>query len=534
MGEFPVEIVLSVLGLIVAIATFLREYVFVGRKRLGYRVQMNTPARSWVSRENGSAAPASEAVASAVGAASNADPAQSNTDSPAQSQAAGEQAAGAAAPEPADRTTSLMLIRIENDGSTSIEDSDYQSTEVPVLAFRAHTIESVEVTERVTRGQESVAVSSAALLGVSRSVGPGGVDQIVLPAVPLDRGEHYKLLVVLVGPKPEPLDVDGKKVVSKEGWLKGGRFEETTSRSRREPALLGLSVLLALVVMAQLLAVVLRGDPPPRDCAASGLTIVGSTAMAPMIRAAAQDYEKTCTGARFAYDFTGTEPGLRTLAAAGPTQGVLAIGDGSTGTSFAMLTEIPLAVSSFAVITHPGVGLKDLSTQQVRDLYRGNIRNWNQIGGPDLPVVLIDRTAGSGTRRALESQLLEDNRKVFRYTSCIGMAAGGEQCEVDLTEEVATFVAKIAGAVGYLETSAVGAEVAAVSIDGVLPTPDTLRSGDYRFTGVEYAYTHGPIAGDSLIAQFLDYLIRGKARLTMMEFGNIPCVDPVEPNFCTP
>ena len=186
------------------------------------------------------------------------------------------------------------------------------------------------------------------------------------------------------------------------------------------------------------------------------------------------------------------------------------------------------------MVVHPGVGLTNLTIAQIRDLYRGDVKNWNQIGGPDLPVVLIDRTAGSGTRRALESRLLEGNRKVFPYTSCIGMAASGAQCEVDLTDEVATFVAKIPGAVGYMETSAVGAEVRAVSIDGVGASADSMRAGRYPFVGVEYALTHGPVAGDSLVAQFIDYLTHGKARLTMIEFGNIPCADPVEPAVCTP
>lgn len=495
MGEFPVEIVLSTLGLLVATAAFLREFVFVGRKRLGYRVQMNTPAsRIQLADPNGTAAQ-------------------------------GDTSAG--------QPVSVVLIRIENYGSTVIEADDYAG-ESPRLLFPHHTIRAIEVTERVTRTGHSVTALSDALRELAAGVGADNAARIVLPSERLERGEHYKVLAVLAGPAPDPQDINAAKVVTTAGSLKGGRFVETTSRSRREPALLGLSVFLALVVMVQLLATVLRGDPPPRDCAAGELTIVGSTAMAPMIRKAAQNYEKTCTGARFTFDFAGTEPGLRTITKAGPTTGMLAIGDGAKGTSFEALTELPLARGSFSLVVHPGVGLKDLSTQQIRDLYRGNIKNWNQIGGPDLPVVLIDRTAGSGTRRALESRLLEDNRKVFRYTSCIGMAAGGEQCEVDVTDEVATFVAKTPGAVGYLETSIVDAQVAAVTIDGVSPTPETIRSGAYRFTGVEYAYTHGPIAGDSLVAQFLDYLTRGKARLTMTEFGNIPCVDPVEPKFCTP
>ncbi|MEV6360266.1 PstS family phosphate ABC transporter substrate-binding protein [Nocardia asteroides] len=495
MGEFPVEIVLSTLGLLVATAAFLREFVFVGRKRLGYRVQMNTPAsRIQLTDVNGAGAP------------------------------------GATPTDP----VSVVLIRIENYGSTVIEDDDYAAAESPRLLFPHHTIRALEVTERVTRTGHSVPAHSEALRELAPSAGTDNVARIVLPSERLERGEHYKVLAVLTGPAPDPQDVNAEKVVRQAGSLKGGRFVETTSRSRREPALLGLSVFLALVVMVQLLATVLRGDPPPRDCAAGSLTVVGSTAMAPMIRRAAQHYEKTCTGAHFAFDFTGTEPGLRALAKAGPTTGMLAIGDGSKGTSFETLTELPLALASFSLVVHPAVGVKDLTTQQIRDLYRGNIGNWNQIGGPDLPVVLIDRTAGSGTRRALEARLLEDNRKVFRYTSCVGMAAGGAQCEVDVTEEVATFVAKIPGAVGYLETSAVGDGVRAVTVDGVSPTPATIRSGDYEFTGVEYAYTHGPVAGDSLVAQFLDYLTRGKARLTMTEFGNIPCADPVEPKFCTP
>ncbi|WP_280221994.1 substrate-binding domain-containing protein [Nocardia neocaledoniensis] len=506
MGSFPVEIVLSLLGLIVATATFLREFVFVGRKRLGYRVQMNTPAsRIQLTDANGGTGQAPDPAAQPP------DPASQQSD-----------------------PVSVMLIRIENYGSAAIENGDYGEDDGPVLVFPRHTIRALEVTERVTRRGESVTVDTVALRGLSPSVDASNIARIVLPRERLERGEHYKLLAVLAGPVPEPLDVNGEKVIKRQGRLKGGQFVETTSRSRREPALLGLSAFLAMVVMVQLLATVLRGDPPPRDCAAGSLTVVGSTAMAPMIRKAAQNYEKTCADAHFTFAFHGTEPGLRTLTTAGPTQETLAIGDGSKGTSFAALTEIPLARASFSIVTHPGVGLKDLTTQQIRDLYRGNIRNWKEVGGPDLPVVLIDRTAGSGTRRALEARLLEDNRKVFRYASCVGMAPGGEQCEVDVTEEVVTFVAKIPGAVGYLETSAATDAVAPVSIDGVQPTQDTIRLGYYRFTGIEYAYTHGPVAGDSLIAQFLDYLIRGKARLTMIEFGNIPCVDPVEPKFCTP
>ncbi|GGN71394.1 phosphate-binding protein [Nocardia rhizosphaerihabitans] len=520
VGEFPIEIVLSVIGIVVALAAFLREFVLVGRRRLGYRVQMDTPVTGEIEFPvpNGTADP------DVTGALRNL-----------RTTVAGN-------PEWQLKNLSLVLVRIENSGSLRIDADDYTmdshaGNRVGLhMTFPGREVIGLAVTElhevpRDNLGRDSgIAWRQEGTATPPPNQSPDLVGVIDLPKVPLERGHHYKILAVLNRPN------DGVKTPEPtiSGGIKGGRVDRTKSNARPPWILVALSLFLLALVVIQLVVAVVQPDPPPRDCAAGELTVVGSTAMAPMIRKAADSYEKTCTGARFTFDFAGTEPGLRALTKAGPTPGMLAIGDGTKGTSFAALTELPLARASFSMVLHSGVGLKDLSTQQIRDLYRGNIRNWNQIGGPDLPVVLIDRTAGSGTRRALESRLLEDNRKVFRYTSCIGMAAGGEQCEVDVTEEVATFVAKIPGAVGYLETSAVGDEVGAVTIDGVGPTPDTIRSGAYRFTGVEYAYTHGSVAGDSLVAQFLDYLTRGKARLTMTEFGNIPCVDPVEPKFCTP
>lgn len=517
--EFPIEIVLSAIGLVVAVAAFLRQFVLVGRRQLGFRVQMDTP----VTGEVGFPAPTAPTDPDVTGVLRNL-----------RTTVAGSDAWQL-------ENLSLVLVRIESSGSLGIGSGDYtmgdQNSKIGLhLRFPGREVIGVAVTELVGVPTDNLGPDSGLAhrlegsdqQGTGQDSKPVGI--VDLPKVPLEHDHHYKILAVLNRrhtdddpPKPELV-----------GGINGGRIVPTRSSTRPPWILVALCVFLVGLVGVQLVLALVRPDPPPRDCAAGELTLVGSSAMAPMLRAAAENYAATCTGARFHYDFTGTEPGLRAITLAGPTPEVLAIDDGSKGDSFAALTEHPLALASFSMVVHPGVGLTDLSTQQIRDLYRGTITNWRQLGGPDLPVVLIDRTAGSGTRRALEARLLEDHRKVFRYTSCVGMATGGQQCEVDVTEEVATFVARIPGAVGYLETSAIGDGVTAVTVDGVAPTPATLRSGAYPFTGVEYAYTHGPIAGDSLVAQFLDHLTRGKGRLTVTEFGNIPCVDPIEPSVCTP
>ncbi|GGK42961.1 substrate-binding domain-containing protein [Nocardia camponoti] len=487
VGEFPWDIAISAVGLVVAVAAFLRQFVFGEHRQLGYRVQMNTPS----------------STLAALGGAG-------------------------------DPPDGLMLVRIENIRHTAIEDEHYPDNGGPALVFPEHTVVAAAVTERVTREGTSVEALSPALTGIAATNGDGSAI-IRLPKERLGRGEHYKVLIALKGPKPDPADPNGTNVVGVSGSLVGGaELQPTNSGSRRDPVLVGLASFLALVVLAQLLFAVLQPDPPPRDCAAGDLTIVGSTAMAPMIKKAAQAYENTCTAAHFTFQFSSTENGLTKLAEAGTNASMVAIGDGSKGVNFPTLKETPVALSSFTLVAHKDVGVHDLSVQQIRDIYRGNVRNWNQVGGVDAPIVLVDRKADSGTRRVMEAQLLEENRKVFRYTSCAGIPAGAQQCEVDDTENVSTYVARMPGSIGYVETSAVAAGLVPITIDGANPTSGDIRARRYPFTAVENAYTNGTVAGDSLAAQFIEYLRRGKGKLIVEQFGDIACVELPQPDVCTP
>ncbi|TCJ99238.1 PstS family phosphate ABC transporter substrate-binding protein [Nocardia alba] len=501
--EIPVELIVSVTGLAVASAAFVREFILVGRRRLGYRFQMDTPVTGETD------------TASLVGALANLSTPE----------------VGGAPLELS--KLSVVLVRVENGGTLAVDPDDYtmSGTDPRVglhINFPGREVIGLAVTELDGPLPDNLGPGSG--IGKrSRGEGESFVGIIDLPKVQLERRQHYKILAVLkrVHGDGEPAE----PVLT--GRVKRGRVVETRSQPGPSKKLMALSgFLVALIAVQAVLA--LRTDPPPRDCAGGELTLVGSTAMAPMIRKAAQNYAKTCTEAKFTFDFAGTSDGLVKLVQAGPTQGMLAISDGPKGSGFDKLVEYPLALSSFSIVTHPGVGLPNLTTSQVRDLYRGNIKNWNQIGGPDQPVVLIDREAGSGTRTALENRLLEGNRKVFPYIPCAGRPSGGEQCEVKTTGGVASFVAETPGAVGYMDTSSVSGAVTVVSLDGVGASEDTMKARTYPLTVVEYADTHGQVAGDSLSAQFIDYLMHGQGRAIIREFGNIPCLDAVGQAICTP
>ncbi len=156
-----------------------------------------------------------------------------------------------------------------------------------------------------------------------------------------------------------------------------------------------------------------------------------------MIRDAAAAYRKTCPAANFTFAFDDSERGLTTVDEQGHgNPGLLAITDGPKGVGYPDLLARPLAMAVFAVIVHGDSGVHDLTGDQIKNLFEGRITNWAQLGGPDQPVRLVNRSSGSGTRETFQQQLLggdsvtlpEAGYRTIQATDPPGAAA----CEVPL------------------------------------------------------------------------------------------------------
>ncbi|RBO96755.1 PstS family phosphate ABC transporter substrate-binding protein [Nocardia puris] len=491
MGDFPIDTVLAVIGLVVPVGAFLWEFVFVGRRRLGYRVQMDTP----VTGEIESVFPGALA--------------RLHPDLPANT--------------PDLRDYSVVLVRIENSGSTAIGVADYLAPTARIglhLRFPRRRVVGMAVTEL---SDPDLAESLGPASGIAvREDTDGRIGVIDLPKVPLARGDHYKILAILQrsggsGEYPAPVLL---------GRIRGGRVVETRSRTGVPRVMVVLTGFLVAVIVAQFAVAVLRPDPTPLDCATGKLTLIGSSAFEPVIRDAAAQYEKRCTGAEFAFDFAGTERGLDRLAEAGPDAGLLAISDGEKGPGYPALRPRPLALAVFAMFVHPELGVADLTVEQVRDLYAGRITNWREVGGPDLPVVLIDRTPGSGTRVIFEDALFGGEQPARPHRSCTAIKdTEGTFCDVPVTREMHKAVREIPGAIGYgelAESNRAGMRV--IALDGVAPGREAALDGSYPFHGVEYAYSHGDLPVGSPAAGFLHYLTAGLGAEVLRAHGNEPCV----------
>ncbi|SOD46899.1 PBP superfamily domain-containing protein [Streptomyces sp. Ag82_G6-1] len=183
----------------------------------------------------------------------------------------------------------------------------------------------------------------------------------------------------------------------------------------------------------------------------------------------------------------------------------MALSDGPKPAGLPDLRENRVAVSVFALVVNDDVRLTNLSTADVRRLYRGEIRNWRQLGGPDLPVLLVSRDANSGTRQVFQRRVLGRGEIANSSVDCVHRddpTAAVIRCELDSTEQVLETVAGLPGAIGYSERNLAGRAkgLHALRLDDDPASVDAIEHGtsDYPYREIEYAYTYGRPPADSL------------------------------------
>lgn len=500
------ENLLALLGVVVTLGGLSYERLIPGRKRIGYRVQMDTLIDD--SAEDGQMHQRLRML--------------ENT----------PDLAGA----------SLVLLRIENDGFRSIDADDYITA--PSTEHRGLT---ATFPNRIVR---DVAVTEPSHPDLLRHLPQHGTPErpglmcqdheISLPRVPLNKGDHFKLLVLLTGAGTDkPPHVGGR--------IKEGRIRNNEKFRRPSNRVLGLiGSLLALLILQPFGTRLWQDDPLPRGCAEGTLTVVGSTAFSPVARDLGGAYGSDCRGARVEVRAAGSGRGTGTLreageAAKGAFPSYVAFSDGPDGEGDPKLKEHLVALSVFTMVVNKDVRLPDLSLGDLRGLYAGRITNWKQLpGGPDLPVRLVSRDAKSGTRGVFEGRVLGGNEISRTSDNCRTPNFAKDsvvRCELDSTQEVLKTVARTPGAIGYAELrsaegSATGGEVRLPRLDGRAPSIEAVRTRTYPFWEPEYAYTYTRPPANSLTSKFLDYLAGDTGRNIIEKHGHLPCSVPENQGAC--
>jgi len=144
-----------------------------------------------------------------------------------------------------------------------------------------------------------------------------------------------------------------------------------------------------------------------------------------------------------------------------------------------------IARSNISIIVHPDSPIKNMSQNQVSNIFSGQITNWQQVGGSNAPINIVSRKRGSNTRKFVEDVVLA------------GSEITATAKEVDSTRQLAAAVANDIYAIGYIaaKNDSGGAVVCSIDIDGVVASHITVLSGRYPYTNSFYLLFSGEQAG---------------------------------------
>jgi phosphate transport system substrate-binding protein len=219
------------------------------------------------------------------------------------------------------------------------------------------------------------------------------------------------------------------------------------------------------------------------------ITIAGSTALLPLVKDAANAYQAAHPDVKISVSGGGSGSGIAQVAAK-----AIDIGDSDIiAPSHPELRDNRVAVSGFAVVVHPGAGVRNLSKKQLQDIFSGKVTNWKEVGGADQKMVVVNRPRSSGTRA------------VFAKTIMGSVPINDSSLTEDATGTVLKVVKQTPGAISYAAFSGTrGAGMTEVAIDGVEPTDDNIIHGKYPIWSYEHMFTYGPPTGE--ISRFIAYV----------------------------
>ncbi|MGY3777219.1 phosphate ABC transporter substrate-binding protein PstS family protein [Isobaculum melis] len=254
-------------------------------------------------------------------------------------------------------------------------------------------------------------------------------------------------------------------------------------------AFIGMTVLLTLTACS-------GGDN------GESITAVGSSALQPLVEAAGEEYGATNLGKFVNVQGGGSGTGLSQI-----SEGAVEIGNSDVfaeekeGIDASALVDHKVAVVGITPIVHKGVGVTDISKEDLKLIFTGKVTNWKEVGGKDLPIIVLNRATGSGTRSTFEATALDGAESVRSQ-------------EQDSTGMVRQIVADTPGAISYVAFSYVTDDLQTLSIDGVKPTDEHVTTNEWTIWSYEHMYTKGKPTG--LTKDFIDYVLSDEVQSTIV------------------
>jgi len=176
----------------------------------------------------------------------------------------------------------------------------------------------------------------------------------------------------------------------------------------------------------------------------------------------------------------------------------------------------PVAWDALAVIAHPRNPLSNVSTEQIRAIYEGRIRNWSQLGLNPAPIHLyIRRGKISGVGYAIRQYIFQDSAKEFVTSPEYTMRSSGPLEQAIETDPYALGITGI--------SSARKRHVKIMSVDNKSPTYENVRDGKYVWYRPLYLVTNP--SPSQAVKEFLSFAQSKQGRAVLRRNGTVPYQD---------